>query len=65
MVLASFLPQDTGPYLIVMMIGFAVGGYGSAGKFPLLVIAGILLILAGAIGFQAALNVLPKPTGFP
>jgi hypothetical protein len=65
MVLGTFLPQDTGPYLALMMIGFAVGGYGSYGKFPVLVVAGILLILAGAIGFQAALNVLPQPPGFP
>jgi hypothetical protein len=65
MLVALLLPQTTGPYLILILIGFAVGGYGSYGKLPVLVIAGILLILAGALGFQAALNVLPKPPGFP
>jgi hypothetical protein len=65
MPLASFLPQETGPYLALMIMGFAIGGYGSYGKLPALVVAGILLILAGAVGFQAALNVLPKPPGFP
>jgi hypothetical protein len=61
---ASLLPQDTGPYLALIAIGFAIGGYGSYGKLPWLVVTGILLILAGAIGFQAAINVLPKPPGF-
>ena len=65
MALASLLPQDTGPYLTLIIVGFLVGGYGSYGKLPVLVVAGILLILAGALGFQAALNVLPKPPGFP
>jgi hypothetical protein len=65
MPMASFLPQATGPYLALIAIGFAIGGYGSYGKLPWLVVAGILLILVGALGFQAALNVLPKPPGFP
>jgi hypothetical protein len=64
MVLASFLPQETGPYLVLMVIGFLVGGYGQLARFRWLVITGILIIIASALLFQAALQVLPSPPGF-
>jgi hypothetical protein len=61
---ASFLPSDTGPYLALMIIGFVVGAYGQAGRFPWLVAAGILIVLAAAVGFQVAVKVLPEPPGY-
>lgn len=61
---ASFLPTDTGPYLVLMVIGFVVGAYGHAGRFPWLVAAGILIVLAAAVGFQVAVKVLPQPPGY-
>lgn len=64
MALASFLPGETGPYLILMAIGFLVGGYGQLARFRWLVIAGILIIITAAFLFQAALQVLPSPPGF-
>lgn len=64
MLLASFLPTGTGPYLVLMAIGFVVGGYGQLARFRWLVIAGILIILFAALGFQASLKVLPSPPGF-
>jgi hypothetical protein len=61
---ASFLPSDTAPYLVLMIIGFVVGAYGHAGRFPWLVAAGILIVLAAAIAFQVAIQVLPEPPGY-
>ncbi|MFN2612896.1 MAG: hypothetical protein ABR536_05955 [Solirubrobacterales bacterium] len=64
MELATFLPSDTGPYLVLLGIGFVVGGYGHLARFRWLVIAGILIILSAAIAFQLAIQVLPSPPGF-
>ena len=63
--LASFLPGETGPYLILMGIGFLVGGYGQLAKFRWLVIAGILIIMASALLFQLQLQSLPAPSPPP
>ena len=64
MVLASFLPHGTTPYVVLMGIGFLVGAYGQLARFRWLVVAGILIIIASAIAFQASLKVLPAPPGF-
>jgi hypothetical protein len=64
MELASFLPSDTGPYLALMIIGFVVGAYGHAGRFPWLVAAGILIVVAAVVAFQLAIQVLPQPPGY-
>jgi hypothetical protein len=62
--LASFLPDTTEPYLILLGIGFLVGGYGQLAKLRWLTIFGILIILAAVISFQVAIQTLPKPPGF-
>jgi len=64
MELATLLPSDTSPYLVLLGIGFLVGGYGHLARFPWVVIAGILIILTAAIAFQVAIQVLPSPPGF-
>jgi hypothetical protein len=64
MLAASLLPDTTGPYLVLLGIGFAVGGYGHLAKLRWLVIVGILLILAATVLFQVALRTLPNPPGF-
>jgi hypothetical protein len=61
---ASVLPESTGPYLVLLIVGFAVGGYGHIAKLRWLVIFGILLILAATVMFQIALQTLPNPPGF-
>jgi hypothetical protein len=61
---ASFLPSSTGPYLVLLIIGFLVGGYGHLAHFRWLVVAGILIIVAAAVLFQIALRTLPNPPGF-
>jgi hypothetical protein len=65
MELASFLPHETAPYLVLMGIGFLVGGYGHLAKFKWLVIAGILIIMASALLFQIELQSLPEPSPPP
>ena len=64
MVAASFLPDTTGPYLALLIVGFVVGGYGHLAKMRWLVIFGILLVLAATVMFQIALQTLPNPPGF-
>jgi hypothetical protein len=64
MVTASLLPDTTGPYLVLLGIGFAVGAYGHLAKLRWLVVFGILLILAATVLFQVALQTLPNPPGF-
>lgn len=64
MVAASFLPDTTGPYLVLLGIGFLVGAYGHLAKLRWLVIFGILIILAAVISFQVAVRTLPAPPGF-
>ena len=63
LLLGSILPSETGPYLILLGIGFVVGAYGHAARLRWLVIAGILIALAAAISFQVAVQTLPKPPG--
>jgi hypothetical protein len=63
MELATFLPSDAAPYLVLLGIGFVVGGYGHLARFRWLVVAGILIILAAALAFQLAIQVLPSPPG--
>jgi hypothetical protein len=41
-----------GPYLIVLIAGFAAGAYGHAAKARWLVAIGILLIIAAIVLFQ-------------
>jgi hypothetical protein len=64
LVAASFLPDTTAPYLVLLIIGFVVGGYGHLVRTRWLVVFGILLILAATVMFQIALKTLPNPPGF-
>jgi hypothetical protein len=64
MLVASFLPDTTGPYLILLGIGFLVGAYGHLAKLRWLIIFGILIILAAVVSFQVAVKTLPSPPGF-
>ncbi|HEX6752281.1 MAG TPA: hypothetical protein VF093_01650 [Solirubrobacterales bacterium] len=55
--LAALLPHSAGPYLALMLIGFAIGILGHLTAARWLVAAGILLIFLGAFLFPLALNV--------
>ncbi|MFL5900724.1 MAG: hypothetical protein ACJ75S_05945 [Solirubrobacterales bacterium] len=54
--LATLLPHSAGPYLALMLIGFAIGILGHLTAARWLVAAGIILVFLGAFLFPVALN---------
>ena len=54
--LASLLPHSAGPYIALVLIGFAVGILGHLTAAKWLVAAGVILIFLGALLFPLALN---------
>jgi hypothetical protein len=54
--LAALLPHSAGPYLALMLIGFAIGILGHLTAARWLVAAGIILVFLGAFLFPVALN---------
>lgn len=53
---ASLLPHSGGPYIALVLIGFAVGILGHLSTSRWLIVAGIVLIFLGAFLFPLALN---------
>jgi hypothetical protein len=53
---ATFLPESGTPYIVLVLVGFAVGilGYMSSSRW--LVAVGIALIVLGALLFPIAIN---------
>jgi hypothetical protein len=54
--LAALLPHSAGPYLALMLIGFAIGILGHLTAARWLVAAGVILIFLGAFLFPVAVN---------
>jgi sulfite exporter TauE/SafE len=54
--LASLLPHSAGPYIALVLIGFALGILGHLSTSRWLIVAGIVLIFLGAFLFPLALN---------
>ncbi len=54
--LASVLPQTAGPYIALMLAGFAIGILGHLTQERWLVAAGVVLIFFGAFLFPLAVN---------
>jgi hypothetical protein len=54
--LAALLPHSAGPYLALMLIGFAIGILGHLTAARWLIAAGVILIFLGAFLFPVALN---------
>ena len=54
--LAALLPHSAGPYIALMLIGFAIGILGHLSSARWLVAAGIILIFLGAFLFPLAVN---------
>ena len=54
--LAGLLPHSAGPYLALMLIGFAAGILGHLTATRWLVATGVILIFLGAFLFPLALN---------
>jgi hypothetical protein len=66
MPVAGILPQTTGPYVALMILGFAVGILGHLSRSRWLVTAGIIIIFLAALAFPLALNLQsdkPDPPG--
>jgi hypothetical protein len=54
--LAALLPHSAGPYIALMLIGFAIGILGHLSSARWLVAAGVILIFLGAFLFPVAVN---------
>jgi hypothetical protein len=66
MPVAGILPESIGPYVSLMMIGFAIGVLGHLSRSRWLIALGIILVFLAATGFPLALNVFsdqPEPPG--
>ncbi len=63
--LADLLPTSPGPYIALMLIGFAIGILGHLSGAKSLVAAGIVLIFLGALLLPLVANVTsgdrPRP----
>ncbi len=55
--LATLLPHSIGPYIAVMLSGFAIGILGHMTRAKWLIAAGVILIFLGAFLFPVALNI--------
>ena len=54
--LAALLPQTAGPYIALMLIGFAIGILGHLTRARWLIATGIILIFLGTLLFPLAVN---------
>jgi hypothetical protein len=65
MEIAAFLPHQSGPYLVLLGIGFLVGAYGQAARLPWITLTGILIIIVAALSFEVGSSGgAPVPPGF-
>ncbi len=66
--LAALLPHSAGPYIALILIGFAIGILGHLSSARWLVAAGVILIFLGAFLFPVAVNFTqdnPRPGQAP
>jgi len=61
--LAVLLPHSAGPYIALVLIGFAIGILGHLSTARWLVAAGIILIFLGAFLFPVAVNFTQESPG--
>ena len=54
--IAGLLPQSIGPYVALVLCGFAIGVLGHLSSSRALVAAGVILIALGAFLFPLALD---------
>ncbi len=54
--LADLFPTSPGPYIALMLIGFAVGILGHLTRVKWLIASGVILIFLGALLFPLAAN---------
>lgn len=63
--LADLLPHSAGPYIALVLIGFAIGVLGHLSTARWLIAAGIILIFLGALLFPLAVNFTQDSPGGP
>lgn len=63
--LADLLPTSPGPYIALMLIGFAIGILGHLSGAKSLVAAGIVLIALGALLLPLAANLTTEDRPAP
>jgi hypothetical protein len=54
---AALLPHSIGPYIVVMLSGFAIGTFGHLSSSRVLVLTGVILVFLGAFLLPVALNI--------
>jgi hydrogenase-4 membrane subunit HyfE len=54
--LAALIPHSPGPYIALMLVGFAIGILGHLTRSRLLIVSGIALIFLGALLFPLLAN---------
>jgi len=54
--LADFFPHSPGPYIALMLAGFAIGILGHLFKVKWMIASGVILIFLGALLFPLAAN---------
>jgi len=54
--LADLFPHSPGPYIALMLAGFAIGIIGHVFRVKWLIAAGVMLIFLGALLFPLAAN---------
>jgi cytochrome c biogenesis protein CcdA len=54
--LADLFPRSPGPYIVLMLAGFAIGILGHLTRTRWLVAAGVILIFLGVLVFPLAAN---------
>jgi hypothetical protein len=62
--LATLLPHSAGPYIALILIGFATGVLGHLTTARWLIVVGVILVFLGALLFPLAINVTeesPRP----
>jgi len=65
MAAAGILPHTIGPYVSLMIAGFAIGIFGHVFRSRWLVAIGILLIFLAALALPLALNVTTEKPDAP
>jgi hypothetical protein len=54
--LAALLPHSPGPYIALILVGFAIGVLGHLARARWLIASGVILIFLGALLFPLAVN---------
>ncbi len=58
--LAALLPHSPGPYIALILVGFAIGVLGHLTRARWLIASGVILIFLGALLFPLAANLTTR-----